>query len=136
MNVLFFQFGKYLLVEDLRVSLLQLVCGSGYCLHLLVWGEPGGGWYGEPGGDTAFEPGHSHHEEFVKVRGHDRKKIQPFQQVQVGVFGEFEHARIKVEPAAFAVEEPFGAEIAFKAGQGDFFACFDAVAACFGALNL
>ena len=81
MNVLFFQFGKYLLMENLGVALLQAVSGGRDRLHLFVRAQPCGGRYCESGSDAAFEPRHTHHKELVKVRGHDRKKIQALQQV-------------------------------------------------------
>ena len=81
MNVLFFQFGKYLLMENLGMALLQAVSGGRDRLHLFVRAQPCGGRHRQPGSDAAFEPRHAHHKELVKVRGHDRKKIQALQQV-------------------------------------------------------
>jgi len=84
-----------------------------------------------PGG-----PRHAHHKELVKVRGHDRQKIQALQQVQIRVFGKLQHPGIKIEPAAFTVEKTLGPKIAFDAGQIEFFSRLNAVGTGIGTLNL
>ena len=136
MNVLFFQFGKYLLMEYLGVALLQAVSGGRDRFHLFVRTQPCGGRYRQSGSDAAFEPRHAHHKELVKVRGHDRKKIQALQQVQIRVFGKLQHPGIKIEPAAFTVEKTLGPKIAFDAGQIEFFTRLNAVGTGIGTLNL
>ena len=67
MNVLFFQLGKYLLVEYLGVALLQAVSGGRDRLHLFVRAQPCGGRHRQSGSDAAFKPRHAHHKELVKV---------------------------------------------------------------------
>ena len=68
-------------MEDLGMALLQAVSGGRDRFHLFVRAQPCGGRYRQSGSDAAFESRHAHHKELVKVRGHDRKKIQALQQV-------------------------------------------------------
>ena len=117
-DVLVGQGGPDLLGVDLGVALLQPVGRVADLLEDLDGAEPGGGGHGESGGDAALQAGHPDHEELVEVGGEDRQEADALQQVEVGVFGQFEDPGVEGEPAQLAVQEPVRADFAFGLQDG------------------
>ena len=53
---------------------------------------------------TDTDPRHPHLEELVDVPAEDREELRPFEEREVGILGEREHAGVEVEPRQLSVE--------------------------------
>ena len=96
------------LEEALRLPLHQVLRAAGDQLDLLADGQPVGGADGQAGALPALEAGDADHEELIEVAGEDREELDPLQQGQGLVLGQFEYPGVEVQPGQFPVQEAIG----------------------------
>jgi hypothetical protein len=96
------------LEEHVGVPLHEVLGPRGDQLQLLADGEAVGRTDREPGGLAALQPGDADHVELVEVAREDRQELDPLQQGQRFVLGEFQHARVEVQPGQLPVQEAIG----------------------------
>jgi hypothetical protein len=60
--------------------------------------------------DPSLQPSDPDHEELVEVAREDGEEASPLEQRGVGVFGQFENARVEGEPGQLAIEEAVGGQ--------------------------
>ena len=135
-DVLLLQSRQHLVVEHISVTSLQLVSAFSDLFHLLLGAQTGSRRNRQTGRNATLQTRHTHHEELVQVRCHNRQEVQTLQQEQVRVLRELQHAGVEVQPAALTVKETLRTELLFKAEVGALLALLNAVTARFGALNL
>ena len=135
-DVLLLQSRQNLVVEYVGVTSLQLVSALSNLFHLLLGAQTGSRRHRQTGRNAALQTRHTHHEELVQVRRHNRQEVQTFQQEQVRVLRQLQHAGVEVQPAALTVEETLRAELLFQTEVGALLALLNAVAAGLGTLNL
>ena len=115
---------------------LQLVGAFSDLFHLLLGAQAGSRRNRQTGRNAALQTRHTHHEELVQVRRHNRQEVQTLQQEQVRILCQFQHAGVEIQPAALTVEETLRAEFLFQAEVGALLTLLNAVTARIGALNL
>ena len=135
-DVLLLQSRQHLVVERISVTSLQLVSALSNLFHLLLGAQTCCRRHRQTGRNAALQTRHTHHEELVQVRRHNRQEVQTFQQEQVRVLRQLQHAGVEVQPAALTVEETLRAEFLFQTEVGALLALLNAVAARLGTLNL
>ena len=135
-DVLLLQSRQHLVVEHISVTSLQLVSAFSNLFHLLLGAQTGSRRNRQTGRNATLQTRHTHHEELVQVRGHNRQEVQTLQQEQVRVLRQLQHAGVEVQPAALTVEETLRAELLFQTEVGALLALLNAVTAGLGTLNL
>ena len=135
-DVLLLQSRKNLVLEHISVASLQLVSALSDLFHLLLGAQTRRRRNRQTGRNAALQTRHTHHEELIQVRRHNRQEVQTLQQEQVRVLRQLQHAGVEVQPAALTVEETLRAELLFQTEVGALLALLNAVAARLGTLNL
>ena len=135
-DVLLLQSRKNLVVEHISVASLQLVRALSNLFHLLLGAQTCRRRHRQTGRNAALQTRHTHHEELIQVRRHNRQEVQTLQQEQVRVLRQLQHAGVEVQPAALTVEETLRAELLFQTEVGALLTLLNAVAARLGTLNL
>ena len=95
-DVLLLQSRQHLVVEHISVTSLQLVSALSDLFHLLLGAQAGSRRNRQTGRDAALQARHTHHEELVQVRCHNRQEVQTLQQEQVWVLRQLQHAGVEV----------------------------------------